>query len=518
MAELILVRENSYFDSVTLMTLSNKLKKIDGVSDAVVSMATDMNKDLLAGIGMSNDEVVNAGANDLLIAIRAASDDICNSTLATMDEMLTSKKGGSKKGARTVFNTISEAKRNDEDLNLSIISVKGEFAAREAREALKNDMNVMLFSDNVTVEQELELKQKAHEKGLLVMGPDCGTAILDGVGLCFANKVRKGKIGLVAASGTGLQELCVLVHRLGQGVSQAIGTGGRDLSAEIGGIMMMDGLSLLEKDEDTKIICLVSKPPVKEVAEKILEKVRNCKKPVVVCFISGTYNKLEGTNVVFASNLEDAAVKCVEIATGKDIENHKGTIFEGNEAWVEENKSKLKSEQKYIRGLYCGGTIASETATEMERALAEVYSNVSKKPEHKLKDAMKSVANTVVDLGDDMFTVGRPHPMIEPGLRDDRLMAEMTDPETAVVVMDFELGYGSNEDPVGVTIDTIREAKAKNEKAGCEVPIIAYILGTDEDFQKYDMQKQMLEKEGVYVTKSNLQAALAAIALVKDRG
>ncbi|MEG1491701.1 MAG: acyl-CoA synthetase FdrA [Oscillospiraceae bacterium] len=518
MAEIVIIRKNSYFDSVTLMTLSNKLKKVDGVSDAVVSMATDMNKDLLDGIGMSSAEVVSAGPNDLLIAIRAANQEICDSTLVLMDELLNEKKGGNKKGAQTVFHTISEAKRNEEALNFAIISVKGEFAAREAREAIKNDMHVMLFSDNVTIEQELEIKMQAHEKGLLVMGPDCGTAIIDGVGLCFANKVRSGKIGLVAASGTGLQELTVLVDRLGEGVSQAIGTGGRDLSATIGGIMMLDGLKLLENDEATELICLVSKPPVKEVADKILQQVGLCKKPVVVCFISGTPELLAGTKAVFAANLEDAAVKCVQTLRGVQTSPACGTIFKGNEAWLAENACKLKPEQKYIRGLYCGGTLTSETATEMERALSNVFSNVSKKAEHKMKDPMVSCFHSVVDLGDDTFTVGRPHPMIEPGLRNERFLTEMADPETAVVVMDFELGYGSHEDPVGVSIEVIREAKAKNAKVGREVPIIAYVQGTEEDFQGYASQKQALEAEGVYVTSSNLQAALAAISLVKDRG
>ena len=232
MADLICVRQNAYYDSVTLMTLSNKLKKMEGVQDAVVSMATDMNKELLAGINLSNAEVEAAGANDLLIAVRADSDELCQHV-----HLAAGGKGGKKKAEQT-FRTIAQAKAAEPQLNLAVISVAGKYAAREARQALKNDMHVMLFSDNVTVEQEKELKEMAHEKGLLVMGPDCGTAILNGVGLCFANQVRRGDIGMVGASGTGLQEVTVLVDRLGGGVSQAIGTGGRDLSADIGGRMM----------------------------------------------------------------------------------------------------------------------------------------------------------------------------------------------------------------------------------------------------------------------------------------
>lgn len=515
MAELILVRKNAYYDSVTLMTMSNKLKKLAGVSDAVASMATQMNKELLSRIGLSNQEVEEAGANDLLIAVRAESIARCEAVLAEMDSLLNQKKGGGGKAQQRVFHTIDEAKRSEEGLNLAVISVKGEFACREARQALRNGMHVMLFSDNVTVEEELGLKTLAHEKGLLVMGPDCGTAILDGAGLCFANRVRRGGIGLVAASGTGLQEVTVLIDRLGEGVSQAIGTGGRDLSAQIGGIMMLDGLRLLEQDPDTKVICLVSKPPVQEVAEKILAQVSGSKKPVVVCFISGTPEALTGTGAIFAANLEDAAVQSVAALRG---EPPRAAPYPPDMAWAAAAAARLREEQRYIRGLFCGGTLASEAATEMERALDHVFSNVSKKAEHKLADPMKSTAHTVVDLGDDLFTVGRPHPMIEPSLRNERLLAELTDPETAVVLLDFELGYGSSEDPVGASIDTLRTARVRNAAAGREVPVVAYLLGTDGDFQGLETQSAALRAERVYVAHSNLQAVSTAIALVRERG
>ncbi|MCI6959277.1 MAG: acyl-CoA synthetase FdrA [Oscillospiraceae bacterium] len=513
MADLICVRQNAYYDSVTLMTLSNKLKKMEGVQDAVVSMATDMNKELLAGINLSNSEVEAAGANDLLIAVRADSEELCQQVSEQVDVLLAANGKGGKKKTEQTFRTIAQAKAAEPELNLAVISVAGKYAAREARQALKNDMHVMLFSDNVTVEQEKELKEMAHEKGLLVMGPDCGTAILNGVGLCFANQVRRGDIGMVGASGTGLQEITVLVDRLGGGVSQAIGTGGRDLSADIGGRMMLDGIELLDADEATRVIVLISKPPVKEVAEKVLARVAQCKKPVVVCFI-GAAGGEDVLGAVFAKSLDDAARKAVALSKGQPLEEE--APFEAPAALAEAVKA-LKPEQKYIRGLYCGGTLASEALYEIAKVKTPVYSNVAKKPEQKMKDLAVSEANTIIDLGDDAFTVGRPHPMIEPELRNDRLLAEALDPETAVVLLDFELGYGSHEDPAGVALEAIRAAQEKNRAAGREVLFVGYILGTDSDFQNYAAQRAALEEAGVLVAGSNLDAVRMALAAVNGR-
>lgn len=521
MKEFIIVRENSYYDSVTLMTLSNELKKIEGISEAMVSMATDMNKDLLENIKLTNDEVKSASTNDLLIAIRGENEDVCNQALETMDAIL--NKGADKDEGmeEKIYGSIEEAVNNVNNLNLAVISVKGEFAAREARTALKNNMNVMLFSDNVTIEDELELKQMAHEKELLVMGPDCGTAIVNGVGLCFANQVTKGDIGLVAASGTGLQEVTVLIDRFGKGVSQALGTGGRDLSETIGGIMILDGLEMLEKDEDTKVIVIISKPPAKTVIEKIIKKVKESSKPVVLCLLnSDMQDDIQGkSKIVLATNLEDAALKAVALSKGEAVIKRDRSVFELSPMFIEEQAKKLNKDQKYIRGLYCGGTLVSETIGVMNRNSMEVYSNVSKKEKYKILDPTKpSVGNTVLDLGDDIFTVGKPHPMIEPSLRNDRLYQDGIDKETAVILLDFEIGYGSNEDPVGVTIDTIKKIKKENEKKNIEVIFIGYVLGTAKDFQGLEDQEKMLKEQGVIIAQSNLHAVEMAVSIIKARG
>lgn len=518
MAELLLCQKDSYYDSVTLMTLSNKLKKLDGIKNAVVSMGTPMNKELLDNIGLLKGELADAGPNDLLIAICAESEKQCRQAYTKIDGLLHAKKGETDKEKNAIFHTISEAKNHDHKLNLAIVSVKGEFAAREAREALKRDMHVMLFSDNVTLQQELELKQMAHEKGLLVMGPDCGTAILGGAGLCFSNEVRRGSIGMVAASGTGLQEVCVLADQMGGGISQAIGTGGRDLSAEIGGIMMLDALELLDQDEETKVIVLISKPPVQTVAQKIVERITLCQKPVVVCFIAGDPEMLRGAkNAVFAANLEDAAALAAALEKDRHPVSSPTTRFPLDNTLFKKLAAGLNEEQKYIRGLYCGGTLTSETLSECTKKLPNVFSNVAKKSEQKLENPMVSRGHCLIDLGDDLFTVGRPHPMIEPGLRCERILQEVRDPETAVLLLDFEIGYGSSEDPVGVTIDALKEARAYCKQHGRNVVIIGYVQGTDKDFQGKDKQQKMLESVGVIVAQSNLHAVKMALQIITGK-
>jgi succinyl-CoA synthetase alpha subunit len=272
----IVIKKNTYFDSVSLMSVSTKANKLPGVEQAFVAMATEMNKGVLKNLGLLTPELAEAKNGDLMIVIKgdAANDE----TLAAIEALFTRKESGGSHEAR--YATIASAKTHRPESNLAVISVNGTFAAREARQALENDLNVMLFSDNVSLDDELALKQLAHQKGLLMMGPDCGTAIINGAALCFGNAVRRGPIGIVGASGTGSQELSVRIHEFGGGVSQLIGTGGRDLSEKIGGLMMLDAIDMLEADDATQVIALISKPPAPAVAEKVLARARACRKPV----------------------------------------------------------------------------------------------------------------------------------------------------------------------------------------------------------------------------------------------
>ncbi|MFO1446189.1 acyl-CoA synthetase FdrA [Bacillus sp. Bva_UNVM-123] len=514
MTSKVIIKKNSYYDSVTLMSLSGKMKQLEGVEEAIVSMATVMNKELLENVGMLTEEAKNSSESDLIIAVKTESDELLEELLQTIDEQLNAKKTSKKKGGRDV-KTLKSALDEIPDANVAVISVPGEFAAREAKQALKQGLHIMLFSDNVSIEEEKSLKEYAAKNDLFVMGPDCGTAIINQAGLCFANEVAKGSIGLVGASGTGLQEVSVQINRLGSGISQAIGTGGRDLHETIGGIMMLQGFRALQEDENTNVIVLISKPPALSVQEKIFAEVRNSTKPVVICFIDGDAEEVEKTGAAFAPTLHEAAKLAVK------LENKSLTLpDEGSEklqAWADEAKAKMQSSQKYVRGLFCGGTLTSEALSILRRYTNELKSNVAKKKEEKLKDVSMSIGNTLLDLGDDAFTVGKPHPMIEPSLRNSRLLQEAADPETAVLLLDFELGYGSHEDPVGETYDTIKKAQKLAEEDNRYLPIIAYILGTSKDKQVYAEQEKRLLELGVYVTVSNEEATvLAAMFLDKE--
>lgn len=505
MASEVIVQKNAYHDSVTLMSLSGSIHQLEGVKEAVVSMATQMNKELLSNIGLLTDEAKNATDNDLIIAVEANSEQRVQEVMDFINEQLHAKKTTTTEGGDKPVKTFKSALSRVPDANMAVISVPGKYAAREAKQAIKNGLHVMIFSDNVSLEDEKELKEMAKEAGLFVMGPDCGTAIINQTGLCFANKISEGNIGLVAASGTGLQEVTVQIDRFGYGISQAIGTGGRDLHESIGGIMMLEGLKALEQDDQTEVIVLISKPPAGSVQEKILKKVKESKKPVVVCFIDGDPKAVETSGGTFANTLMDAARKAVGILDPSL--NFKEKISTEAEQWIQEEKSQLSDSQKYIRGLFCGGTLTSEALSILRPLTNEIKSNVANKENEKLADIHQSEGHTLIDMGEDEFTVGKPHPMIDPSLRNDRIITEAKDPETAVILLDFELGFGAHEDPVGVSIDSIKEARNIAKQDGRHLPIVVYICATTKDKQSLQQQKKVLEEVGVFVAESNEEAA-----------
>lgn len=502
----VVIKEGTYFDSVSLMSLSTKANQVEGVEQAVIAMGTEMNKGVLKNVGLLTPELEAAKTSDLMIVVKAATDELCESAYVAIEELFT-KKGDNKSKSEVKYATIDSAAKSIPEANLAVISVNGAFAAREARKALENDLHVMLFSDNVSIEDEIALKQYAHEKGLLMMGPDCGTAIISNVALCFGNAVRKGNIGIVAASGTGSQEVSVRIHDFGGGITQLIGTGGRDLSEEVGGIMMLDGLRALDEDEATKVIVLISKPPAPSVQEKVLDQVKKCKKPVVVYFIGGEEAPVVAAGGHFAKMTKEAALKAVVLAGANEDELNKRPL---NWPLIEEVRAKLKPEQKYIRGLFCGGTLCDEAMYLAMDTFEDVYSNIQKNPDYKLKDLHVSKAHTFLDMGDDDFTNGKPHPMIDPSTRIARFLEEAKDPSVGVIVMDFVLGFGSHEDPVGVMLPAIIEAKQLAENEGRHLEILGYVLGTELDSQNFAEQVQKLMDAGVTIASSSTNAGLLA--------
>ncbi len=497
------IRSGVYYDSAVLMQLQRSLADLPGVEDAGVIMGTPTNKELLVRVNLVTAEVEQAKENDLVIVVRAGDEKSAGDALKRVDELLTARKSSIQQDYRP--RSLEGAQSMMPDANWVLISVAGRYAAGVAREALRHNKHVFLFSDNVPVEEEISLKAEAAQKGLLVMGPDCGTAMINGIGLGFANKVRRGPIGVVAAAGTGLQQVASRIDQLGGGMTFGIGTGGRDLSEKVGGVTFLMGLDALSRDPDTKVIVLVSKPPSPKVADQVLRVARKAGKPVVVNFIGRTPISRRVGNLFFASGLDDAAALAVELAKNPPV-------LEGE---PELPLARFAPGQKYLRGLFSGGTLAYEAQHLLTEYVPKVYANAPINKENKLKDSLVSVEHTIVDLGEDEFTVGRLHPMMDNDLRIRRLMEEADDPEVAVILLDVVIGFGSHPDPASELGPAIAEAKAKAEKAGRYLEVVVVCTGTEEDPQKLSHQIRQLKRGGAWVETSNEAAVRYAGQIIQ---
>lgn len=510
--------KNLYRDSVSLMQFSEKLRVLDGIKQASAVMATENNISLLVEAGLLA-QAVPPTPNDLLIVVEGKDESSVNEALDSAEAMLKQKSAESGEGGvrRVPPRSIEMALESMPAANFVLISTPGEYAAAEARKALQLGLHVMMFSDNVSMEEEIPLKQYARKHNLLFMGPDCGTAIINGIPLGFANVVRRGDIGVVAASGTGLQQVTCLVDRFGCGITQAIGTGGHDLKSEVGGITMLQGIDALAADPKTKVILLVSKPPSADVMKNVLEKAEQSGKPVVVIFIGAEPSSVTRGNIVGVKTLEDAAVAAVKLSKGKSAGRFSNALPAKYAALVKPSAKKLKKDQKYVRALFSGGTFCYENLLLMSEELGAVYSNIPLKKEHKLKNVWKSQAHTAIDLGDDLFTQGRPHPMIDFRLRNERMIQEAKDPSTAIILLDVVLGYGSNMNPAGELVPAILESQKIATKAKRKIIFVGFVCGTDTDPQNLINQEEMLREAGVILTESNAQAARLAAAIVSGR-
>jgi succinyl-CoA synthetase alpha subunit len=510
------IYKNLYKDSVSLMTVSAEAMSVAGVDQASVVMASPTNVENLAEAGLGS---FAPSPNDLVVAVSGA-DDACAEALEKVDALLKSAGSGGSGGeavAEQPPSSIQMAVRRDPAINFALVSVPGDYAAAEALKALRQGMDVMIFSDNMPPDQELVVKQYADSVGLMVMGPDCGTTIVNGIPLGFANTVRRGPIGVVGASGTGTQEVTVRVHQLGSGISQALGTGGHDLSADIGGISMLHGIDALADDPGTEVIVLVSKPPAAEVAEKVLAKAAAVDKPVVVIFLGAKPESIERPGIVAAANLAQAADLAVDIVNGEQPHAAELTIGHRTRTALDDAMKRMKPGQRFVRGVYSGGTFCYEAQLLCQDAGITSYSNTPTKGNEKLDDIRRSRDNTIIDMGDDEFTQGRPHPMIDPGLRDARVRDEAADPGTAVVLFDVVLGYGSADDPAGKLVGVIAAARAKARSEARHVVFIAHVCGTDADHQNREKVIESLKSAGALVASSNAEAATWAAAVVSAR-
>ena len=485
---------NTYRDSVELMRIAAELEAMPGIERAGLVMCTAANRTVLATANLLSDEASAAGPNDLVVSVSASDDTVAGAALDLAADRLKGGKAESGETETRAAATIAEAAADLGTPNLALISTPGTYAAAEALKALKRGLNVFLFSDNVAIEDEIELKAVASGKGLLVMGPDCGTAILDGVPLGFANAVRRGSIGLVAASGTGLQQVSCLIDRFGGGVSQAIGVGGRDLDERVGGAMMLAGIARLAADPGTAVIVLISKPPAASVAATVLEAAGHAGKPVVVNFLGGDPATVTAAGGHPAATFEAAARLAVGLAGGgmpgaDGTDGTNGSDGHLDTARIAEAAAaRAGGGRRRIRGLYSGGSLAGETKVILKARLGP-------DPDH---------VHEVVDLGDDEYTVGRPHPMIDPRLRNEHLQAAIADPATAVILLDVVLGYGSNADPAGAIVAALDET---DPAARGQIAIVGSVCGTDSDPQGRSAQEAKLRDAGVLLAPSNAQAA-----------
>jgi FdrA protein len=514
MAVVSTIKKNYYQDSMKLMQISQKLSTLPGIGRASAIMATEANLKMLKDTGIIQQIPESASANDLIVAIEAESEKAAKEAIEKLDSLLSPTQFGAT--VRAEYKSLDSAYSALPQANLAIISIPGQYAKIEVAKAIERGLHTFLFSDNLTIEEEIELKERAKELGILVMGPGCGTAIINGIGLGFANVVMRGPIGVVAAAGTGMQEVTTLIHNCGSGISHAIGVGGRDLSEKVGGIMAIEAIKMLQNDRSTEVFVLVSKPPSEHVAQKVINAVRGSEKPAVVCFLGNKLDRRADSSIHFSSTLEEAALEAVKLVK-RNVEQH--DILPAKH-WTKQAKKliqSLDSKQKYIRGLFSGGTLCFEAQYVLTPILGNIYSNAPLYKENRLDDSNISKRHTCIDLGEEEFTVGRPHPIIDATLRKQRLIKEASDPNTAVILFDVVLGYVASPDPAGDLIPAIKEAERISKSKKRSLAFVAHVCGTEKDTQDLKSQEEKLMETGVLVLPTNALASRVAGWITKRK-
>lgn len=496
----VIVKKNRYVDSVSLMGIPDRVMTIAGVENVEAQMATQANRQVLEMLEYVVPESVSA--NDLVIAVTAVEEAVCDDAIRMVENIIDRKDVQDDRH----YADLDQLDQSQTHYDLCQISLPGAYAVAEAKKALKLGMDLFIFSDNVPLEEELELKLMGKALGKLVMGPDAGVALLNGVALAAGSIIKDGPIGIVAASGSGAQEVGCIIEKCGLGVSGIIGTGGRDLYPQIGGITMLEGIRRMETDGHTKVIVLVSKLADLGVMDKVLTAADQCEKPVVALFLGSDEALFQNHRVRGTFSLEQCALEAVKLAGG-DTAGFGHTDAE-RDTLVAEAVAKLRPEQKYFRGLYCGGTFTEEALQYFAKhnAGVQLYSNLRNDFSVPLEDPETSVGHTILDLGAEEFTAKAPHPVFDPGLRLKRLRQELADPQVGVVLLDFITGPGVAADPIS--------AFARECAAHPDVVFISNICGSEEDPQNVAEKEKLLKNAGVIVTGSNFQSTRLASAMM----
>lgn len=498
MTQLLKVRPNEYKDSVRLLEATRAILAAPGVEWGWALMATPANIAILAKEGFSTG-LEKASANDLVFAVRAEDEASADNAMSTANEALFDATSGADAEVQQNAPDLRAAVAEVPDANLAIISVPGPYAALETHKALTAGLDVLLFSDNVPLEDEIALKRRAQELGRLVMGPGAGTAMLAGTGLAFANRVDSGPVGILAAAGTGAQEVMSLLDRWGVGISHVIGLGGRDLSPEVGGLMAESAIRALDANDQTETILFVSKPPSPEVAARLLGLPN---KPMVAALI-GLREPLEvPANVTVCNTLEQGALLTLSL-----LDKSKPDVIGNLTNDLANVVTALTPTRTRLVGLFSGGTLCYETMTIATRYIGPIYSNTPLDKQWTI-DAAPDDGHICLDLGEEEYTDGRPHPMIDTEARMGHLRSQTQDSTVAVALLDVVIGDGAHSDPASVLAPVAAEVVASG------AAVVVYVLGTERDTQGFAAQRAAFKQAGCIVTETAARAALAAAALV----
>lgn len=496
----VFLLKNRYVDSVTLMTVAVELTEKEGIEGAECGMGTKQNLEILSDLGY--EVPADVTSNDIVIALDAAEESVMAQAVEFVKASLSAGHGSREKK----YHDVADIREGEFDIVQ--ISLPGEHALKEAYKAIDKGMDVFMFTADVSLEEEHDLKVYARDHGCLMMGPDAGVGLLGGVAMAAGSIVRRGPIGVIGASGSGSQEVACLIEQMGSGVTCVLGTGGRDLKAAVGGVSMMADMDRLERDDDTKIICLVSMLADHSVMKKVLDKADTLTKPVVAVFLGADEALYEGHRITGTFNLTDAAKACVRLANGE--EPSLGLSEDELKKLADTTAAAIADGRKYFRGLYTGGTFAEESLMSFREYIPEITMRTNRDNTQyavRLKTHKQSEENTLLDMGDLDFTAEAPHTVFDPAQRAARFRQEVSDSEVGLIAMDIILGPGVAPDPVSCYLPIIREN-----------PGIAYVFavcGGEGDPQGKDRIKKLLGQSGVIVAESNHESARICAAIMK---
>ena len=509
-----IIKKNFFRDSVQMMQFSQQLKDEQGVIDAAIVMSTDLNKNTLKNMNLLTEDGISATENDTLISINCQDKNSLSNAIQKAEQLLTS----SSAKAKNEFTSLASALNAFSDANIASLSIPGQFVKEMATELINKQLNLFVFSDHVPLEDEIYLKNLALENNVLFMGPEAGTSILNGTVFGFGNKVRKGSVGIIGASGTGIQESSTMIDLFGEGISHGIGVGGRDLQNDIGGMMTMKTMEIFENDPNTKAILLVSKPVDNDIRNKIINKINNfSKKNYVLCLIGDNENRVDTAKIKFSKSIQISVLKILKSLDDNVYKKTKDVVKNqiNDSIKLAESLSKdLNEGQKFVRGFFAGGTLCYESKIILEQMIGKIYSNLSSDDEYSIKGNLSSKENTLIDFGDEEFTSARPHPIIDPLLRRNRILEDANDPNVGVIIIDIICGINAAKNTMAFHAETIKKAIEIAREQGRKLSVFTYICGTENDVSKNELK--LLADSGAKLFTSNALMSFAAALVVKN--